>query len=687
MLSLDLLFELGCEELPTLAVHALSIALRDNIVQLLKQANLKHGAVQLFATPRRLAVVILELQAVQGNQVNLSRGPAVTDEIRDKPSAAVLGFARKCQVDWTELSVQTSDKGAWYCYETTTLGVNTRDLLPQLITQAVAKLPIAKLMRWGKGESSFARPVHWLVLLLGDEVVPLSLFEVQAGRKSFGHRFHHPEAIEISSPREYEAQLMKAFVVADFSARRQIIHDQVVKLATNNSQEAIMPDALLDEVTSIVEWPEALLAGFDEAFLNVPPQALIAAMQSHQKSFALQDKQGRLASQFITVANIQSTSPRHVILGNERVMRARLSDANFFYQQDKSTPLIERYPGTEQVIFQDKLGTLAEKSTRLHQLMTYLASHLSLNEQDVARAALLSKCDLLTGMVGEFPELQGLMGYYYALHDGESNDVAVALNEQYLPRFSADSLPKTSLGFALSLADRLDTLVGCFAIGLKPSGVKDPFKLRRHALAVVRLLVANSTSLNLTSLIQMSASSYADKLSISADLLNDLHRFILERMQSFYSKQGVGLDLVMSVRARQEDNLYDLDRRISALVHFMTLAEASRLTMACKRVNKLLIKPVSSTDNAIQNALLTDTAERNLFDRMIEVEQQVEPLYHQGDYGLILSLLTSLAAPIDLFFEQVLIMSDDEAVKMNRLQLLTRLQRLLQGVADISLIN
>ena len=685
----DLLFELGTEELPSGAVWPLADALANNLVAILAKANIQHGEVYRFATPRRLAVLIYDVEALQASQPISRRGPscAVATDAQGQALPALLGFAKSCGVTVKELTTIKTDKGDWWVYEGVSAGANTRDLLPAMISEALATLPIAKPMRWGNNDALFARPVHWAVLLLGDEVVRTHLLGVATDRQTFGHRFHHPQAISITKPRDYEELLKSAFVIADFAQRRQVIVEQVQQLAATSGYQAVMPELLVDEVTSIVEWPQALLANFERGFLDVPAEALIAAMQSHQKCFALRDKQGHLLPNFITVANIASSNTQQVVLGNEKVMRARLSDAAFFYRQDKRQALSEYSAATENVVFQARLGSLQDKMMRMQALMEYLSQPLQLEGAQALRAAALSKCDLMTGMVGEFPELQGLMGYYYALHDGESEAVAQALNEQYMPRFAADELPQSTLGLALSLVDRIDTLVGAFAIGQKPTGVKDPFKLRRHALAIVRLLIVTPAALNLSTLINHALHIYGDCLQPVDEAMVELKPFILERLQSFYQAKGVAVELILAVRARQNDWFFDLDKRVIALQAFVKLPEAESLSAACKRVNNLLQQAgISHSKQAINVNLFEEVAEEALYERVQALEQVVAPLYSAGNYAKILNQLASLREPVDAFFEHVMVMVDNQAIKKNRLCLLARLQNLLQGVADISLL-
>lgn len=684
----DLLFELGTEELPSGAVWPLADALANNVVAGLAKANIQHGNVYRYATPRRLAILIHDVQAQQPGQTISRRGPAVAAAVdaEGQPLPALLGFAKSCGVGVDKLTTTKTDKGEWWVYNAVSAEANTRDLLPAMVNEAIAQLPIAKPMRWGNGETLFARPVHWAVLLFGDEVVHSTVLGVATGRHSFGHRFHHPGAVDIANPRAYESALKKAFVIADFAVRRQMIIEQVQQLATAHHYKAVMPESLVDEVTSIVEWPEALLANFEQEFLEVPAEALIAAMQSHQKCFALRDKQDHLLPHFITVANIASNHTQQVINGNEKVMRARLSDAAFFYRQDKRQTLSQYSAAMGNVVFQAKLGSLQDKTARMQLLMEYLVQPLQLDQKQALRAAELSKCDLMTGMVGEFPELQGLMGYYYAHHDGEAEAVARALDEQYMPRFAADQLPQSALGLALSLADRIDTLVGTFAIGQKPTGVKDPFKLRRHALAIVRLLIATPAAINLSTLIDYSRKVYGKQLPTVDGAFAELKPFILERMQSFYQAQGIPPELVQAVRARQDDWFFDIDKRVIALVAFINLPEAASLSAACKRVNNLLQQTNVLAAESVDVSLLENDAEKALFEDIQAVEKFVAPLYSAGDYGKILNQLASLRKPADAFFEHVMVMVDDQAIKKNRLCLLARLQNLLQGVADISLL-
>ena len=689
-MSRDVLFELGLEELPSGAVPVLGGALAKRLEAGLTDARLTYGDVQAFATPRRVSVLIKAVQLEQAPHQVSKLGPKkeVGFEADGTPTKALLGFARSCGVAVDELVVQNTPKGERFSYEATESGLRTSELLPGIVNDAVQQLPIAKLMRWGEGEMSFVRPVHWVVLLLGKDVIDVSCFGCASGRETFGHRYHHPKAIVLDSPSQYVKKLNDAEVMADFEVRRDAVVASVHQVLEALDAKAVIPERLLDEVTAIVEWPTALLVDFSPEFLDMPSEVLIESMQVHQKCFVVRNQEGALLPHFITISNIKSTSPAHVIHGNERVMYARLSDATFFYAEDKKQTLLKRFEATKKVVFQEKLGSLQDKTIRIEKLLTAIAPILSLDTKEALRAARLSKCDLLTGMVGEFPELEGTMGYYYALHDGEPDAVAVALKEQYLPRFSADNLPNSLLGLALSLADRLDTLMGIFGIGQKPTGERDPFKLRRHAYAVVRILNALPVSLGLSEILGCARDAYGAQFASDKDLVPAVHAFILERLPAFY--QGVGVERVRAALAKQSDCLRDLDVRVHALEGFEKRPEAAALAAASKRVNKLLKQAnlEFNTDEVpvVDEALFDVPAEKALFASIISLEAFVAVQHAERAYGAILLELASLHAPVNAFFEEVMVMVDDRAVKTNRLCLLARLQRLLQCVADVSLL-
>lgn len=687
-MSKDFLFELGCEELPSAAVKQLCDALSEATAQALAKAELSYTILKAYATPRRLAVSVSGLQASQPMQHIYRKGPALSQayDSSGAPSKALQGFMRSCGAGLEDLTHKETDKGCWVVVEKQQEGKKTCEILPQLMTEVVKHLVIAKPMRWGNGEDEFVRPVHWIVALWGEAVLPMQCFGIDSDRYSRGHRFHANTPIAITAAQAYESTLEKAFVVVDFKKRQDSIKQQIMDLAKANGAVAIIPSALLQEVTSIVEWPVAVIAAFDPLFLEVPSPALIAAMQDHQKCFALQDPSGPLLPFFITVSNIQSSHPEKVIAGNQKVMRARLSDADFFYQKDKTQTLATHIEETKRVVFQEKLGSLHDKSERMAALIQSFVPALAIDAQEASRAARLSKCDLLTGMVGEFPELQGVMGYFYALHDQEPRTVACALDEQYRPRFAKDSLPSSPLGMALSLSDRLDTLTGIFLIGKKPSGVKDPFKLRRHALAVVRMLITIASPLSLHACLMASRETFANSIDASHSQCSELKTFILERLISYYSALGVSQATIQAVLAVENDCLSDIDKRLTALGTFVQQPQAQSLAAACKRVDNLLRQSPQRNED-VEESLLTEKAERALWSQLKDAVQQADTLYKAQNYTELLQRLAQLKSPLDTFFDNVMVMAEDERVKKNRLTMLQSLQKVLKSVADISLLS
>ncbi|MFO7641760.1 MAG: glycine--tRNA ligase subunit beta, partial [Candidatus Competibacteraceae bacterium] len=545
----DLLIEIGVEELPPKALSSLALAFAQGLGEGLEKAGLAGAALHRFATPRRLAVRVENLPVRQADRRLERRGPALSAafDAAGNPTKAAEGFARSCGVTVTELQRQETDKGVWLVHVSTEPGAATVDLIPGLVETALAGLPIPKRMRWGDRDDEFVRPVHWLVLLFGDEVVPATLMGVPAGRETRGHRFHHPQPIRLNTPADYARQLADpGRVIADFAERREAIRVQTEALAAELGGQAVIKSELLDEVTALVEWPVALAGNFDRRFLQVPAEALICTMQDHQRYFPVVDGHGRLLPHFITIANLESRDPVQVRAGNERVIRPRFSDAEFFWNQDRKQPLATHIAGLKQVVFQQRLGTLADRSERVAALARFIASHSHGHPDWADRAARLAKCDLLTQMVQEFPELQGTMGRYYALHDQEAPEVAQAQEEQYLPRFAGDRLPTTATGHALALADRLDTLVGIFAIGQAPSGAKDPFALRRAALGVLRILIEGELDLSLPALLEQAAAQFAPALRADA-VVETVLSFILDRLRGYYLDQGVRPDTFEAV--------------------------------------------------------------------------------------------------------------------------------------------
>ncbi len=684
----DLLFEIGTEELPPKALKKLSEALGLGITDGLKRAKLAFGEVNLYASPRRLAVKIKDLATSQADQVQERRGPALAAAFDNdgNPTPAVKGFARSCGIEPNDLERLETPKGTWLVFRAAKTGQLTSELLPVIIEKALAGLPIPKRMRWGSSDVEFVRPVHWIVLLLGDEVVPCQILGVQSGRETSGHRFHCPERLSIENPAVY-LELLKdqGKVIADYSLRREIVRDQATKAAKSVGGKAFIDDGLLDEVTALVEWPVAVCGQFDNEFLDVPAEALISSMQDHQKYFPVKDRAGKLLPYFVTISNIESKDPIKVKEGNERVIRPRLSDAAFFWNQDRKQPLEAYSSRLDSVVFQVKLGSLREKVQRVSTLAEFIASSLGADVQHAMRAALLSKNDLMTEMVGEFPDLQGVMGRYYALHDGEPEAVALALDEQYMPRFAGDDLPSQPIAQALAIADKLDTLVGIFAVGLIPTGDKDPFALRRAALGVLRILIEQKIDLDLVKLLEISIESVKDKIGdVKENLSRQIYDFMMERLRTYYHDKGVSPDLFDAVLVRRPSSPLDFDRRIFAILEFRKLPEAESLAAANKRIRNILKKVDGTISTAVSDELLVEPAEKTLAEAVNALSETVLPLLDAGDYNKAMSQLANLREPVDLFFDAVMVMDDDVQLRNNRLALLNQMNTLFLRVADLA---
>lgn len=686
----DFLVEIGCEELPPKALlklsHAFGLGLKEN----LERSGLQFANIQLYASPRRLACLVRDLQTQQADQTIERRGPALAaafDE-QGKPTPACEGFARSCGVTVSELERIKTDKGEWLYFKKEQAGLETKLLLPEIVDLSLKKLPIPRPMRWGSHTTQFIRPVHWLVMLLGSDVVKGEILGLKAGQVTFGHRFHHPESITITKPSDYASILAaRGHVLADFTERRDSIRASVMEAANGEGGQALIDEDLLDEVTSLVEWPVALLAHFDENFLEVPQEALITAMQHHQKSFPIQDAKGNLQPRFVTVSNIESKNKNEVIHGNERVMRARLADAAFFYHTDCHTTLSDRRESLKGVVFQSKLGSLYDKTERLANLSDYLADAFHVDSKQAKQVGELSKCDLMTDMVGEFPELQGTMAYHYALNDKLPEDSAIALKEQYRPRSAMDDCPSTPLGSVLALAERLDTLVGIFGINQAPTGVKDPFALRRAAQGIFRILIKSQSNLDIVQLIEKTANNYQVNLP-NQNVVKEIHKFIIERMRAWYQDKGTPPDVFNSVLARQDTQVFDFDNRIKAVKQFRTLNEAEALAAANKRVSKILKKEGKDIQaNGFKTDFLQEAAEKNLAQAVDEKLQIVTPLYEKANYTEALTELASLRQPIDTFFDDVMVMVEDKELRNNRLALLAKLRNLFLQVADLSLLQ
>lgn len=679
MSTTDFLFELGTEELPPAALLTLSDSLGKTLTSQLADAQLSFTKLQLFAAPRRLAVLINGLETQQPDRIIEKRGPSAK-----APEQAAKGFAGSCGVSLDALSIEATDKGDYYVYRGTETGKATAQLLPDMLEKSLTALPIPKRMRWATSRIEFVRPVKWIVALIGSEVLPCTLLDVQSGRKTRGHRFHYPHDIELMNANDYATTLHDTGkVVADFTTRREMIRAQVLEQADVIGGTAVIDEDLLDEVCALNEWPVALAGRFEERFLAVPDQVLILSMKENQKYFHLVDAEDRLMPYFITISNIESKDPQQVISGNEKVIRPRLADAAFFFETDKKAPLINRLERLKTVVFQNELGTVADKSARIESTATQIATLIGGDTAFAARAAQLCKCDLLTDTVYEFTELQGLMGYHFALHDGEETEVAKALYEQYLPKFSGDELPATKTGIAIALADRLDTLVGLFAIKQPPTGSKDPFALRRAALGVLRIIVEHELSLDLKELLVIAAKNYTDlpALNTAAD---EVFEFMLERFRFWFDEEGISAEIYLSIHGLRPTQPLDFVRRAHAVAAFVNHESASALIAGNKRVANILSKLDDKPSTEIDTTLLSDDAEKALADALNGLSTDVAAMTLSGNYQDALQALADLRQPIDRFFEEVRVMADDEAVKRNRLAMLQQLNDLFGGIADIS---
>jgi len=684
MATQDFLVELGTEELPPKALKPLSDAFTQGIVKGLEEAGVAFGAVESFAAPRRLAVRIRDLADAQPDKSVEKRGPAVKAAFDDSgnPTRALTGFATSLGITPDQLDTMETDKGAWLVYRTVEKGKPTVELMPDLVDKSLAALPIPKRMRWGAWKTEFVRPVHWLILLYGNKVIEAPVMNLKPGNKTRGHRFHCPKELIVPTPADYEVVLkQEGYVLADFAERREQIRAGVAALAEKEAGgKAVIDEDLLDEVTALNEWPVPLMGRFEERFLDVPAEALISSMKEHQKYFHVVDAGGKMLPLFITVANLESKDPAQVISGNAKVIRPRLSDAAFFYDTDRKT--IE---ALKPIVFQDKLGSIYDKSVRVAALAKKIAEAINRDPALAERAAMLAKTDLVTEMVLEFTDLQGIMGQYYAANDGEHADVAKALNEQYMPRFAGDDLPTTLTGCAVAIADRIDSLVGLFGINQPPSGTRDPFALRRASLGVLRIIIERQLPLDLQTVCEWAEQNFT--VLTEQNTASTVVDYMLERFRAHYDEQGIGAEVYLAVHARRPTRPLDFDRRVKAVEAFRQLPEAQALAGANKRVSNILTKQGGdSIGEAVDNSLLQDAAEKTLAAKVEEQAQQVLPMFEQGDYASALTSLASLREPVDTFFDEVMVMADDDAVRNNRLALLNRLRNLFLRVADISLL-
>lgn len=687
----DLLLEVGTEELPPAALKGLSDALASGVKSRLMELGLGFGEVESFATPRRLGVLVHQLVPRQPDQETLRRGPAVNAAFGQDgaPTRAAEGFARSCGVRVEDLERAESDKGEWLVFRSRSAGAETTSLVPELLEQALSGLPIPKRMRWGGGDVEFVRPVHWVCLVYGESPIEGRVLGVAAAPETRGHRFHHPDAIAIQRAGDYAERLReKGYVEPSFERRRQMILDQITRLWAD---EAIVPqiDAdLLDEVTSLVEWPRAILGRFDETFLSVPPEVLIETMQKNQRYFPVRRTDGNLDNRFIAIANIESRDPEQVRAGNERVIRPRFADAQFFWEQDLGRPLETLFPKLESVVFQDRLGSLGDKSRRVSKLGGALAGWIGETPDLIRRAALLAKCDLVSTMVYEFPSLQGTMGRYYADHGGEDPCVSEAMEEQYKPRFAGDSLPGSSCGRLLGLADRLDTLVGIFGIGERPTGAKDPYGLRRASIAVLRILIETPLGIDLRTAIEEASAGFPTGI-VAPGTVEDVLRYMLDRLSGYYQDQGIPEDRVEAVLATGETTPSRIDCRVRAVHAFRKLPASGALAAANKRIRNLLLKTEVAAASLAEPdpTLFASPAEERLWGRVVELREVVRPLLDRQDFAGTLDRLAELRKDVDIFFEEVMVMVEDPRLRRNRQALLSGVLQTFMNVADISLLR
>lgn len=691
-----LLIELGTEELPPKALKKLSGAFTAEILNGLCEAEfITKGDAESaspFASPRRLALVIPNVIAAQPDQIIERRGPAVQAAFKEDGQAtpAAIGFAKSCGVDVTELERLKTDKGEWLSYNIKQAGKSLTELLPEIMNQAIKRLPIPKRMRWGDGTAEFVRPVKWLIVMHGPRVLPATILDVESGNTSRGHRFHSDGEIVIKDADSYQQSLLEqGHVVASFADRRAMILEQVNTAAASVNGSIEDDQALLDEVTGLVEYPTAVIGNFDQSFLDVPQECLISSMRDHQKYFHVVDANGKLMPHFITISNIESKKPDQVRSGNEKVLRARLSDAQFFWLTDQKIKLADRVELLSKVMFHAKLGSVLDKAHRLQQLAGTLASKMGGDSAIAERGALLAKADLVSDMVGEFDELQGVMGHYYADRDGEPSLIGECVEQHYWPKFAGDRLPVSAEAQAVALADRLDSLVGIYASGEVPTGDKDPYALRRASLSILRILIEQKHSLTLSDLVAESAAVYSNKQQIEIDpeAQAAIVDFIRGRLMAFYQSQSIATNTINAVLACEPDSPLDFEHRVKAVSAFSHVAEAADLAAANKRISNILKKQDGDVSSEVDESVLTETAEQELYSAIQEIESDCVSLFDKGEYQQGLEKLASLRTPVDNFFEQVMVMSDDLAEKNNRLALLKRMQSLFLRVADIALLQ
>ena len=685
-MSADFLLELGTEELPPKALKTLIAALEENIAAGLQAQELTYSAIKSFAAPRRLAIIVEQLIEATPQKELVVWGPpkTVAFDGAGKPTKAAIAFAEKNNISVDALAAESDGKVEKLVARVTTEGKETCSLLGEIVETALAKLPIAKRMRWGAKRTEFVRPAHWLVMLYGYDIVDATVLGLRANRCTRGHRFHYNQELQLESAEEYLSKLKTiGYVLVDMTERRELIKQQVEAEAKKVGGVAVIDADLLDEVTALVEWPVALTGKFEKRFLDVPAEALIASMKEHQKYFHVVDSKGKLLPHFITVANIESKNPALVIDGNERVIRPRLSDAAFFFETDKKVTLASLRERLKTIVFQAQLGTIYEKTERVATLAVYVAEQLKADKKLAERAGQLCKSDLVTNMVGEFDNMQGIAGYYYALNDGENVDVAAAMNEQYLPRFAGDELPATTTGAIIALADRLDTISGIFGIGQQPTGSKDPFALRRASISVLRILVEKKLNLDLRDLLNFAKAQHK-ALTVGDELVDTVLGYMLDRFRAFYEDAQIPAEVFQAVNAKQISVPLDIDLRVKAVFEFSKLPQAQALAAANKRVSNILSKQAGEIGAALNSDLLVEEAEKNLANAIIAKASVVAPMYVAHQYTEALASLADLQQPVDSFFDNVMVMCDNPVLQQNRLALLQQLRGLFLEVADIS---
>ena len=683
-----LLVEIGTEELPPKALKGLSEAFADALAQLLQDHEFSYSSVKPFATPRRLAVQVEQLDAEQADKIVEKRGPAVevAFDADGQPTKAAQGWARGNGIDVADAERLVTDKGEWLLYKAEVKGQPLAQVLPELVRQAVKQLPIPKPMRWGNGSAQFIRPVKTVTMLYGNELVAGHVLDVASSSFIQGHRFHAPQGLHLSHANDYEAALEKAWVIADFDKRRQRILDGIADLEGKLGGKITQDEALIEEVTSLVEWPVALSATFEAQFLSVPKEPLIVTMKDDQRYFPLHDKNGELLPAFIFITNIESKDAKQIVAGNEKVVRPRLADAQFFFESDKKVKLADRVEGLANILFQKQLGSIKDKSDRIAKVAAQIAEQIGTNPKVAARAGYLCKADLASQMVLEFPETQGVMGMHYARNDGEAEGVAEAIYEHYLPRFAGDELPQTPAGAAVAIADKLDTLVGIFGIGQVPKGDRDPFALRRSAIGLLRIIVEGGYQLDLVQLVAIASESFGSLLT-SPSVKEDVVEFLLGRFRAWYQEQGIAVDVIQAVLARRPTTPIDFDARVRAVTAFGKLPAAKALAAANKRVSNILAKVEGTIATEVKAELLTEPAEIELAQAVAEAQASSAAAVASGDYNQALQQFAELQQPVDKFFDEVMVNADDQAVRNNRQALLAKLRNLFLQIADISVLN